>query len=433
MCGIAGIIYRDGARERRARHDPDAPVDEAPRARLDRVRAVRRRATGSSSCATRSRTRTRRATSSSPTASSATSAEVEQRLQRRRRADRRARGRRPSTPTACTLEYDGDLKELADYVEDVPDAEVLSLGHSLEIVKDLGDAETVADQYRPRRLQGHARDRPRAHGDRVRRRHLGRAPLLGLSVLGRRRRPQRPAHELLPVEAAPRALGPPLPVRVRLARSSPSTSPRRWARASASRTRCAQSLEELDGVFTYICVTDDALGVAKDEMAAKPLVLYEARRHGRARLRGDRDPRHHRPRDRHATTRTRGRCWYGRGTARAASSTTRAGSSSPTTPCSNGLRDRRTGTAEFDARRPDDAPDQPRAALAALRAGHHGRHGRNPGAKHSLGVGILTRCKITLRRQPRLLRLRPDRRARDPHQRPGRLVGVREHDVAASS
>ena len=35
------------------------------------------------------------------------------------------------------------------------------------------------------------------------------------------------------------------------------------------------SLDELDGVFTYIAVTDDALGVAKDEMAAKPLVLYE--------------------------------------------------------------------------------------------------------------------------------------------------------------
>jgi glutamine phosphoribosylpyrophosphate amidotransferase len=35
------------------------------------------------------------------------------------------------------------------------------------------------------------------------------------------------------------------------------------------------SLDELDGVFTYIAVTDEALGVAKDEMAAKPLVLYE--------------------------------------------------------------------------------------------------------------------------------------------------------------
>ena len=34
-----------------------------------------------------------------------------------------------------------------------------------------------------------------------------------------------------------------------------------------------QSLEDLDGVFTYICVTEDALGVAKDELGAKPLVL----------------------------------------------------------------------------------------------------------------------------------------------------------------
>src|SRR5207249_2227033 len=47
-----------------------------------------------------------------------------------------------------TLTYGGDLKALADYVEDVPGCEVLSLGHALEIVKDLGDAETVSNQYR---------------------------------------------------------------------------------------------------------------------------------------------------------------------------------------------------------------------------------------------------------------------------------------------
>jgi glutamine phosphoribosylpyrophosphate amidotransferase len=36
-----------------------------------------------------------------------------------------------------------------------------------------------------------------------------------------------------------------------------------------------KSLGDLDGVFTYICVTEDSLGVAKDEFGAKPLVLYE--------------------------------------------------------------------------------------------------------------------------------------------------------------
>ena len=38
-----------------------------------------------------------------------------------------------------------------------------------------------------------------------------------------------------------------------------------------------QSVEELDGVFTYVVATANSLGVAKDTMAAKPLVLYESK------------------------------------------------------------------------------------------------------------------------------------------------------------
>jgi glutamine phosphoribosylpyrophosphate amidotransferase len=40
-------------------------------------------------------------------------------------------------------------------------------------------------------------------------------------------------------------------------------------------TAMKESLDDLDGVFTYVVVTKDALGVAKDAMAAKPLVLYQ--------------------------------------------------------------------------------------------------------------------------------------------------------------
>ena len=47
-----------------------------------------------------------------------------------------------------TFAYDGDLKDLTDRIEDIPEAEVLSIGRSLEIIKDLGDAETVCDQYK---------------------------------------------------------------------------------------------------------------------------------------------------------------------------------------------------------------------------------------------------------------------------------------------
>ena len=36
------------------------------------------------------------------------------------------------------------------------------------------------------------------------------------------------------------------------------------------------SLVDLDGVFTYMVATKDQLGMAKDHMAAKPMVLYES-------------------------------------------------------------------------------------------------------------------------------------------------------------
>ena len=36
------------------------------------------------------------------------------------------------------------------------------------------------------------------------------------------------------------------------------------------------SLDELDGVFTYIVSTKNQLGMAKDHMAAKPMVIYES-------------------------------------------------------------------------------------------------------------------------------------------------------------
>jgi glutamine phosphoribosylpyrophosphate amidotransferase len=37
-----------------------------------------------------------------------------------------------------------------------------------------------------------------------------------------------------------------------------------------------QSIEQIDGVFTYLVATADQLGLAKDTMAAKPMVLYES-------------------------------------------------------------------------------------------------------------------------------------------------------------
>jgi len=133
-----------------------------------------------------------------------------------------------------TFRYSGELKPLADYMEDVPGCEVLSLGHSLEIVKDLNDAESVAERYR---LNGFTNY------------HMWRRRL---ERLGHRFQSECDS-EIIAVYLAQKMDG-----------------------GLSLETAMKQSLDELDGVFTYLVVTEDSLGVAKDEMAAKPLVLYES-------------------------------------------------------------------------------------------------------------------------------------------------------------
>jgi glutamate synthase domain-containing protein 1 len=174
-----------------------------------------------------------------------------------------------------TLDYDGDLKLLADLVEDVPDCEVLSLGHTLEIVKDLGDAETVAKQYQLDKIRGthaigHVRMATESDVDISGAHPYWAYPFPDVAVVHNgqltnyfhwRRRLERSGHrfqsecdsEIIAVYIA-----------------------EKLAAGSTLEDAMQESLDDLDGVFTYICVTKDALGVAKDEMAAKPLVLYES-------------------------------------------------------------------------------------------------------------------------------------------------------------
>ena len=50
------------------------------------------------------------------------------------------------------IEYEGDRRRLANYIEDVEGAEILSIGHGLELIKDLGDAARVAEPIQAARL-----------------------------------------------------------------------------------------------------------------------------------------------------------------------------------------------------------------------------------------------------------------------------------------
>ena len=52
------------------------------------------------------------------------------------------------------IEYDGDRRKLADYIEDIDGAEILSMGLGLELIKDLGDATRVSEQYHLKGFNG---------------------------------------------------------------------------------------------------------------------------------------------------------------------------------------------------------------------------------------------------------------------------------------
>ena len=171
--------------------------------------------------------------------------------------------------------FDGDMRKLADYVEDIEGVEILSIGAGLELIKDLGDATTVSEQYSLSGFQGthgigHTRMATESDVD-IRSAHPYWAyPFNDVSVVHNgqltnywtfRREMERKGHrfmsncdsELIAVYIADRI-----------------------NEGDDLETAMTGSVEELDGVFTYLVATSDKLGMAKDVMAAKPMVLYES-------------------------------------------------------------------------------------------------------------------------------------------------------------
>jgi glutamate synthase domain-containing protein 1 len=181
------------------------------------------------------------------------------------------------TPYAfrVSFDFDGDLKALADLVENIPEAEVLSLGTSLEIVKDLGDAESVHDQYGLADFSGthgigHVRMATESEVDIAGAHPYWAYPYSDVAVVHNgqltnyfywRRRLERGGRRFMS-ECDSEIIA------VYLAEA--------MSNGATLNEAMHRSLDELDGVFTYIAVTKDELGVAKDELAAKPLVLYES-------------------------------------------------------------------------------------------------------------------------------------------------------------
>ncbi len=171
--------------------------------------------------------------------------------------------------------FDGDLKRLADYIEDVEGAEILSVGHALELIKDLGDADRVSTQYGLADFQGthaigHTRMATESDVD-IRSAHPYWAyPFNDVAVVhngqltnywGKRRDLERRGHRFM--SNCDSEL-----IAVYLADAID--------RGDELEEAMRRSIDELDGVFTYVVATGDKIGMAKDVMAAKPMVLYES-------------------------------------------------------------------------------------------------------------------------------------------------------------
>ncbi|HEX5468856.1 MAG TPA: hypothetical protein VFW80_07395 [Gaiellaceae bacterium] len=274
MCGIAGIIYRDG-------------THEIGRDMTRMLQSMKHRGPDSTGYALYGQANDGIAVMRYTLADSNTPRDFEfderlerhqaRVLQRLKAAGAGVREHEQETEYAhrVTFAYDGDLKDLTDRIEDIPDAEVLSIGRSLEIVKDLGDADTVCDQYELGGFDGthaigHVRMATESDVDISGAHPYWAYPFKDVAVVHNgqltnyfqwKRRLERSGHrfqsecdsEIIAVYLA-----------------------QKMAEGADLESAMRDSLEELDGVFTYIAVTDDALGVAKDEMAAKPLVLYES-------------------------------------------------------------------------------------------------------------------------------------------------------------
>jgi len=172
------------------------------------------------------------------------------------------------------IEFSGDMKKVADFVEDIEGVEILSIGNSLELVKDLGDAAVVSEQYGLNSFNGthgigHTRMATESDVD-IRSAHPYWAyPFSDVAVVHNgqltnywtnRRALERKGHrfssncdsELIAVYIADR-----------------------MNQGDDLETAMKNSVEYLDGVFTYLVATQDELGMAKDVMAAKPMVVYE--------------------------------------------------------------------------------------------------------------------------------------------------------------
>ena len=173
------------------------------------------------------------------------------------------------------MQYDEDLMDFSKKIESIESVEILSIGKSLELIKDLGDAQEVLDRYdlgkvRGTHAIGHARMATESGVDIKSAHPFWVYPISDVSVVHNGQLTNYWNNRRVLENKGMRFMS--------------ECDSELIAVYLAEKMRNGATLEEgmkdslsgLDGVFTYFVATKDSLGMAKDTMAAKPLVLYES-------------------------------------------------------------------------------------------------------------------------------------------------------------
>ncbi len=173
------------------------------------------------------------------------------------------------------IKYDKDLMEFSKKIESAEMTEILSIGKSLELIKDIGDAKEVCDRYNLDKMTGthgigHARMATESGVDIKSAHPFWGYPFSDVSVVHNgqltnywnNRRMLENKDMRFMSECDSELIAEHLAEKMR--------------NGATLEEGMKDSLKGLDGVFTYFVATKDSLGMAKDTMAAKPLVLYES-------------------------------------------------------------------------------------------------------------------------------------------------------------
>ncbi|GMQ96248.1 MAG: glutamine amidotransferase family protein [Gammaproteobacteria bacterium] len=172
----------------------------------------------------------------------------------------------------CTVTFSGDIQKFAYAMEHA--AKVISIGTSLEIVKDVGSAHDVDDRYLVHAFRGthglgHVRLATESEVKPEASHPFWATGFADVAIVHNgqitnywkmRRRLQRRGFEFTTDNDSEL-------IAVYLAD--------KMSQGISLKDALATSIDDLDGTFSFLVSTKDEIGYAKDRLAAKPMIMYE--------------------------------------------------------------------------------------------------------------------------------------------------------------